>query len=440
MPKHKSVAVLFACFWSVSDYWNGRAQRWAAATGWSKKWAQKMVLCILVGVLTSGCGLISAFRIRDEMQLETINTYEFKQNIPFYEEQGMMFVDVIVGGQPKRFIFDTGASTIIDDDFAKTIPYEIVGIRRHRDVTGTKRRIKTIKLHQFSVGSIPFGGVIAGISDLSELQAALCLDFVGILGANVMNKAIWQIDYTQKMLTITDSRDSLPLWDSDHAFNFYSAGQGTPTIHLVLGNEYRGDVIFDTGFTGVISLPQSMCPPEITQFITKHSVVKGLFSTTVNTSQTTFLPNLRLDGKFHLDKQMVSFSQNEFRPLIGNNFLKNFITIIDWKHQLISLKPILPTQDSIYLGFGFALQYHEGTIKIGSITEGSTAFLSGLRLGDPILQLDDTPLTSASFEDYCRLIQNWDNPTKDTLSVITAKSQDPIKVTPLNLRDFGFEY
>ena len=50
--------------------------------------------------------------------------FGFKREILFRYEKGLIVVEASIDNEPYNFIFDTGASTIIDDDFAKKIKYK----------------------------------------------------------------------------------------------------------------------------------------------------------------------------------------------------------------------------------------------------------------------------------------------------------------------------
>ena len=148
----------------------------------------------------SSCRLISAFKIRDAMLEEKIMQFGFKREIPFRYEKGLIVVEASIDNEPYNFIFDTGASTIIDDDFAKKVKYKKIGIQRNKDTNGKNKNLKVIKINKVSIGGINFSDIVTSISDLDKLKNITCIDFVGILGANVMNKSVWQIDYQKKII------------------------------------------------------------------------------------------------------------------------------------------------------------------------------------------------------------------------------------------------
>jgi hypothetical protein len=202
---------------------------------------------LLLITFFSNCRLIDFYHIQNAMQAESIEQQEFKQVIPFRFEKGVIIVDVMMHNKLQSFVFDTGASTVLDDDFAKTIPYQKIGSQKHYDPTGHKRMVRSVQLEPFSIGNIRFKKIVASVSKLTTLKNTICVDIVGILGANAMNKAVWQIDFQQKKIILTNSKDSLAQRTDNQIFSFYAQGKKTPKIRLSVAGNYITEADFDTG-------------------------------------------------------------------------------------------------------------------------------------------------------------------------------------------------
>jgi hypothetical protein len=257
------------------------------------------------------------------------------------------------------------------------------------------------------------------------------MDIVGILGRNVINKAVWQIDYKRHIIILTNSRDSLAQQANKKTFNFYSINNGTPKIRLSMDSTFLGEAELDTGSSGGINLPKEDMPNSINSnnFIKLYGVNNGLFSEIMDTVQTTIVPVLKLGESADIKNALITFNSHLPFALIGNRFLRDYIVTIDWKYQELTLASFQPSSDNLYNNFGFTPKFKDGKIIIGSIIENSAAFNAGLKLNEPILQINQIDLRQANQSDYCELIKNWFKVNNKELSVIVLKENKEIKYT-----------
>lgn len=286
----------------------------------------------------SSCGLISAFKIRDALLNEKIVQYNFKTQIPFEFEKGIMLLKLKIANETYNFVFDTGANTVIDDDLAKKINFKKIGIQRSIDSGKQKRKLKIIELDTIQIKNIQLTHIVAAVSDLEHLKAICNCDIDGILGANVMNKAIWDIDFEKQVIMLTDVKDTLKN-DSQTPINFYSVGKGTPQIRFSSNHQYWGELDLDTGSNGGIDFPMSYLKyiDSTHELKTTYSESQGLFGRVRDSVVTTILKEVRLGDKFEVKNVPISFHSKLSKPLIGTKFLKDYHLKIDWKYQEIVL-------------------------------------------------------------------------------------------------------
>lgn len=359
------------------------------------------------------------------MGQETISPNSFKQEIPFRYEQGFILIDVLIGSKVYNFIFDTGASTFLDDDIVKYINYEKIGIQKHKGTSGKKKTLKVVKLDSLRIGDIRFSSIVAGITDLDPLKRKSCLDFDGIIGANVMNKAVWQIDYSRKIITLTDSKDSLLQSSDAKRFDFSATGKGTPMLGLSINGQYIGKGKFDTGSSGGIDLPEKdiVAIGATNAFIVKHGLSSGLFADRLESSKTTLVSNFKIGSNFEMENTLVTFNKILPYAIIGNKFLRNYVVTIDWRYQEITLSSFKPAKEMERLTFGFTPNFKNGIIVIGTIYENSSAYLEGLKVNDQIVQINALDFRNTTHEDYCKLLKN--DSLKNSLELkITVKRDD----------------
>ena len=399
----------------------------------------KLILTFFAALTFSSCGIIQAFRIRDAMQAETMKQHSFKRELPFQNVNGFIVVEMTVDGKIGHFILDTGAPTMLDENFAKSITFKTIGKQKTIDSGGKIRNVKTIKLENVSVGGINFQGIVAGISDLNVTKSALCTDFSGFLGANIMNKGVWQIDYANKKITITDSRDSLQLPNDKKVVRFFPIEKGTPIVSMTANGIYLGEAIFDTGSSGGIQFTKQAAAnlPPMKGFMKGYGFSAGAFGTRKDTILKTLLPTLTLGDSFEIRNTPVNLSRSLVgSPLIGYEFLKDYTVTIDWKYQEITFSNYKPSVENPYFLYGFSPRLMDGKLVVASIVEQSAAFKAGLELNDQIMQINEMDFRNVTQNQYCDLMEKDLLKTTNTMVVTVRKGEKEVKyeLTKTDLR------
>lgn len=286
--------------------------------------------------LFSSCGLISSFKVRDAFLVESMTSKSFKEELPFQEVSGMMVIEAKFQGVVKNFIFDTGATTILDKGFASTLEAQKIGKVKTVDSNNKKKRIPYVKLKKFKIGNVSFYDMVASVYDMTPLKNKSSIEISGIIGANAMNKCIWQIDYQNKKIIFTNQRDSLNLSEKARKINFSATGKGVPTIALYSNGAYWGEAIFDTGSNGGIEINDKYLP-DASSYVEKEVVTFGTLSSKTQ-KQKLVTTTLQLTEAFPLNNQLVTFEDNLRFGIIGNQFLKDYKVTIDWMYQEIFLE------------------------------------------------------------------------------------------------------
>lgn len=361
----------------------------------------------------TNCGLLSSFKVRDAFQAEHIGKSDFKTELPFQFINGAIIVEVMIDGKPRNFIFDTGASTILDDDLAKTLKFETLGKIKTFDSNRKKRKVKYVRLDEISVGAIEFYDIVASISDIEALKTAMCLDISGILGANVMNKGIWQIDFQNQKIIFTDNQKHLNLSGKAEKINFYAFGKGVPFMEFFIGGVKLGDVELDTGFNGAFDLDESYLPDNLL-FMKKQVYISGVYGAMEQTQKIAKVPSIRLGETMELKDAVTTFSENKTFGYVGTRFLQDYLVTIDWQNQTILLEKNVLEIDNPYRSFGFHPRLVGDKLFVGSLYIDSPIYKKGLRLNDEILKINDVDFTQNAANQHCSYLHNsavkdWEN-------------------------------
>lgn len=364
----------------------------------------KHLILIFSVLFLTGCGLAASLKVQKAFDAESMSSKPFKQELPFQYINGVIVIDAEIEGHIRSFILDTGATTRITKDFAAILNTEYLGKIKTFDSNNEKTYAPYIKLKKINIGGVMLYDMVASVSDLTHLNTALCLNVSGIIGANAMNKCVWQIDYQEMKITFTNQRDSLTFSGKEEKINFSAMGKGTPTISLYSNGVYWGDAIFDTGSNGSISLDEKYLAPSIS-FAEMQIYSFGISSTKIKRLKMTTLSALNFEKSTSIKNQIVAFEKDRPFGIIGNRFLQNYKVTIDWRYQEIFLAKYNSSKPNSYQSFGCSPRFiNDNTVRVGTITTSSEAYKKGVRLENRVLSINGIEFSENVHENYCRYL------------------------------------
>jgi len=202
------------------------------------------------------------------------------------------------------------------------------------------------------------------------------------------------------------------------AVPFRLAGDGkilvTARIAAASGTRREQDftLIVDTGATKSVLFEESL-EARSTRY-TSWPALHGLTAPTLFGTADAFVtraPRLELagvTGRVRRDGLDLAIIRSELRPmltrlvgepvdgLLGYTFLKYFRVVLDYPDRILWLSPQPAGWDDRpyeYSQIGVQVERRDGEPQIVAVVEGSPAAQAGIRPGDAILALDDTPVT-----------------------------------------------
>lgn len=107
---------------------------------------------------------------------------------------------------------------------------------------------------------------------------------------------------------------------------------------------------------------------------------------------------------------------------IGIEFMKHFIVTIDWPENQLYLTPIegLEMKHNIRT-FGLTYGYFDGAVRVESIYGGSEAEKKGIKIGDPIIEINGHRVDNLSEDQLQEFLHGrlqFSHDTDDSLSLI----------------------
>lgn len=262
---------------------------------------------------------------------KTSSSQGFKDSIDFIFENNLIFINLKIKNIDCFFLFDTSSPTCISNALIQKLALKKQATVMTKDEKEnwqeydfffTNIKIQNIDFKEIAVKKMP--------TSLPVLPSQIPrLD--GIIGANLLQHCIWQIDYPKQKIYFADRLDLLPRPKYSFPVSFTRNVLRTPRIYLTINNfPKRPTALVSTGNTESIILNQYFSDIRFamlfsTQTLESKIITKNdtLWSGYANTLAVTDLKANHVKTVFSNQKQCF----------LGNEFLKNYILTIDWKNR-----------------------------------------------------------------------------------------------------------
>lgn len=271
--------------------------------------------------------------------------------IPFESKGSHLYIKVQTGKSDSlNFIFDTGTTgAMIDSATAERIG--ISKENRHQvnvgGITGNQTNVMALN-QSLKLGNVDLKGINLVLSDLSGLSKVLGRRLDGLVGYEVMNKYVTQIDFGQKQLLLfNEIKEADTTGYTGIPFEF-NKGVMIPrfpiTITLTNGERYTGRAMFDTGnaFSLLISAPYSKFH-NLNAKLGESFPAWGLNGSAPD--HVAMIKSMSFNG-FEFGNMTVRLTANEkaepkdgYLGILGIEIIKRFNVILDYANKKIYLKP-----------------------------------------------------------------------------------------------------
>ncbi len=329
--------------------------------------------------------------------------------IPYEDKAGVMIIEATINGEKGSFLFDTGAPNVISEEFAEKLQLKTLAKSRVNDSGGnTTKGNANVRLDSVVIGGVLFENTGAVVQNLSSSDIFRCLDFDGIIGANLMKLAYWKLDFQKQEITFTSNLEDLELNAEYDSIPFTSKFTGTPMIDVKLNHVNVRNIVFDTGSNGHISVPTASLnvlsdsiPVERAYSLGATRYGVGGISQT-DTTYFAIIDSISM-GEIILEKKVV-----EFEPVadnIGMDFFKNYDIIMDWENDLIHMRKVQEYDYDDLTTFGFGVNLTNGQVLVGSIHHNSPSD-GVLNPNDRILRIDEFDFEGKGSDLICEMIRS----------------------------------
>ena len=255
----------------------------------------------------------------------------------------MIIVPVEIKKKNYNFILDTGSPTLVSKELAKNLNLKVIDSVKAADVYNNKQQNKYAKLETTKIGTIDFVGTTVLINDFNAESIWSSLNVDGFIGSNLMQHAIWDIDFNKKQITITDNESKLNLPEEIIENKLFIGVAGIPSIACKINEKKVWKFTVDLGYNGGIVVPFSEFKKqtengEISEF--KKSNTKGVIGIywkqdNTRVSYTGIINKIEF-GNSILKNEKV-YSEQYLSHRFGLDFFRNYRVILNWNSKKIKL-------------------------------------------------------------------------------------------------------
>jgi len=300
----------------------------------------KKLAYVIILLIVSSCALNKAAKHLKKGETRQEN---YKVTFPFEEKDSWIILKVDIKNKTYNFLLDTGSPTLVSKELAESLNLKVIDSAKAADVYNNKQQNKYTRLETVTIGTIDFIGTTALINDFKSVPIWSSLNVDGFIGSNVMQHAIWDIDFSKKYITITDNESKLNLPEQIIENKLFIGVAGVPSIACKINEKKVWNFTVDLGYNGGIVLPFSEFKKqidngEISDF--KKSNTKGVVGIygDQNTIRESYIGTVnKIEfGNTNLKDEKV-YSEQYLTKRFGVNFFKNYRIILNWKSKKIKL-------------------------------------------------------------------------------------------------------
>nr|WP_319270888.1 hypothetical protein [uncultured Draconibacterium sp.] len=279
----------------------------------------------------------------------TVQSEDFIDTVKFRLKDDRIYVNSLINGESFDLLIDTYSPCLLFDYILDEISVGTLDRTSSMGKAFETTFLKPIypKLDSIQLGATSFIGIGAILMKSDITNPLLKYPIDGILGSNLMNKCIWQFNFSDTILTLANKEEYLNSTSGGISFPFKPKPvQGSPNTILVI----NGDTIqaeFDTGNNGFInaispSIRKKIADGEAVPWSVKLSIpINRDDSDSIETHFYVLIDSLEIGNKIYYNLPIISYNpeliKQESKGSIGLGFIKNYSTTIDWLENKIYL-------------------------------------------------------------------------------------------------------
>lgn len=388
---------------------------------------KRLIVLFLICTSLSACVTLKRNRLWKKGDVRGL---EEKVSFPFTEKWGMIFLPVTINGQTFNFLLDTGAPNVLDLKTLEALNIPTYPFGMVTDAYGNRNPLNFTITDQFTVGPLEHKKIGALIADFRSVPIFDCMEIDGLIGSNMMRKAVWQFDFRQKTIHVAPDASHFDLKRAT-PLRIRTKGTGTPITDIQLGPTRLKNQTVDFGSGNGITVLREKVPSSSirdTVAIGYGNAGTGLYGASQDTVYYLRTDSLQI-GPDNLSDAVLR-ARNNTGGLLGLKFWRNYTVTIDWSAGALYLEPYQDTPQIQSTSFGFGTDLSKDTLRVSSLTEPSPASEAGLQLQDRIIRLGNTPVAEL---DYCQVLEQLDTVQQIQLTIENGHRTQTVKLVKRDL-------
>jgi hypothetical protein len=360
--------------------------------------------------------------------------------LPFRLLNNHIYVEARLNGEgPFTFIVDSGGHTLISPELVARLGLKSVGAFQTSGAGEKTQASGFVAVGDIALGALHLRDQIGFATKIYD-PAIEGISVDGMVGFELIRRFATRIDYAARTITFTDPA----------RFDPAGAGDPTPFVfydHLpqVAGfiDDLPARLDIDTGSRSEIDVTSPFVAAHALRARFPHGVtaVTGWGVGGKVASYVVRLPSLTLgdqtaDGPVADldDAHGGSFSDSNFDGNVGGGFLKRFTVTLDYAHQILWLKPLVPppADAGAFDRAGLWINAAPGGYLVVDVSPGGPAAQAGLAAGDLVTAIDGRPARAARLSEARAFLRSAPAGSRVAL---TLGAPGPSRTVILTLRD-----
>jgi len=353
---------------------------------------------------------------------------DFYYEIPF-EYNGQIMMKAKIGDNTFDFAFDTGGYNMVTDAVQQQCKLEVVGESILGSANGIIKNTPKVYMPALALGELLLKDLQAYQVSFTNSPLMQCMISGGFIGAETIKNYIWQIDYPNRKIVVTNNIKTLYGVEKGTKLNVHLNKQNQPYVMVNINGTFQY-MMFDTGCSSLL-----MFSDKDAERYTATARIAKLAGSVVETHNgrvrdTMYAFEANLDaGGIKINHKPALYRKGTNLTLLGSPIIKNYIVTLDFKDNALYLQPIkaTPVTDG-WEHFGFTLEYNGECVVIGALLQDSAAQKSGLLPGDEVVGVNGAKIACSGYCD-CRETFNKLMDASSNISLLVFKNGKEQNIT-----------
>ncbi len=327
----------------------------------------------------------------------------FNYQINFKNKLDYFIIPVKIDTILYEYIFDTGGYNTVTSDIMKKHNLPTLLETEVGSSNKIKSKIKISKIPLLQIGGVKFQDVGVFNFDFNESPVINCFTNGGLIGKSLIHQAVWNIDYKNSIIKVSDNILDFPLLNDSKKIKIELDKTLNPFFYVLI-NGKQEKFLLDFGFGGLISLTERTASALNLKNVLEIEG-EGNISANGVVKEKSFIAAIdKISfGGINLKNQIAYYSKSNNLNLIGSELTKYFIVTLNFKDKELVLTPYNDNENN-FETFGFSVNISDSKLYINTIFNGLNAQKNGLLINDELISINGILLSNISVCDSYFLV------------------------------------